>query len=109
MNKTNYFLCILKLDKTGAHFYSPFLTIREEGEDATRVCYSSDKMRDDIPEGVFMYPSDDYENCPKSAYCQLTGDIVKGQPMFLTEDQYANDKLWAIPSKKDAKTTSKSK
>ena len=109
MNKTNYFLCILKLDKTGAHFYSPFLTIREEGEDATRVCYSSDKMRDDIPTGTFLYPLDDYENCPKSAYCQLTGDIVKGQPMFLTEDQYANDKLWAIPSKKDAKTTSKSK
>ena len=109
MNKTNYFLCILKLDKTGAHFYSPFLTIREEGEDATRVCYSSDKMRDDIPTGTFLYPLDDYENCPKSAYCQLTGDIVKGQPMFLTEDQYADDKLWVVPASKASKATVASK
>ena len=109
MNITDYFLCILKLDKSGAHFYSPYLTVREEGDKAVRVSYSSEKRRDDIPEGVYLYPTDDYENCPKSAYCQLTGPVVKGQPMFLTEDQYANDKLWAIPSKKDAKTTSKSK
>ena len=109
MNKLNYYLCILKLDKTGAHFYSPFLTTREEGADAVRVSYSSDKMRDDIPAGVFLYPVDDYENCPKSAYCQLTGAIVKGQPMFLTEDQYADDKLWVAPTTKPAKTASKSK
>ena len=105
MNKSDYYLCILKLDKTGAHFYSPFLTTREEGEDATRVSYSSDKMRDDIPQGVFLYPVDEYEGCPKSAYCQLTGDIVKGQPMYVTEDQYDNDKLWVVPSKEDSKAT----
>jgi len=109
MKRLDYFLCILKLDKTGAHFYSPFLTTREEGADAVRVSYSSDKMRDDIPQGVFLYPTDDYENCPKSAYCQLTGDVVKGQPMFLTEDQYADDKFWPVPTKKDAKATVASK
>ena len=109
MNKLNYFLCVLKLDKTGAHFYSPFLTTREEGADAVRVSYSSDKMRDDIPSGVFLYPVDDYENCPKSSYCQLTGDVVKGQPMFLTEDQYADAKLWVEPSKEDATADSKTK
>ena len=99
MIKTDYFLCVLKLDKSGSHFYSPFLTVREVGTDATRVSYSSDKMRDDIPEGVFMYPEDDFEHCPKSAYCQLTGGLVKGQPMYLTEDQYADDKFWVVPSK----------
>ena len=109
MKRLDYFLCILKLDKTGAHFYSPFLTTREEGADAVRVSYSSDKMRDDIPQGVFLYPTDDYENCPKSAYCQLTGDVVKGQPMFLTEDQFANDKLWTVPSKKASKAIEASK
>ena len=98
MKQEDYYLCRLKLDKTGAHFYSPFLTTREEGEDATRVSYSSDKMRDDIPQGVFLYPVDEYEGCPKSAYCQLTGDIVKGQPMFLTEKQYEDGKLWATPA-----------
>jgi len=109
MKRLDYFLCILKLDKTGAHFYSPFLTTREEGVDAVRVSYSSSKMRDDIPEGVYMYPSDDYENCPKSAYCQLLGDIVKGQPMYVTEEQYDNDKLWVVPSKKASKATPKTK
>jgi hypothetical protein len=109
MKRLDYFLCILKLDKTGAHFYSPFLTTREEGVDAVRVSYSSSKMRDDIPEGVFLYPTDEFEHCPKSAYCQLTGDIVKGQPMFLTEDQYADDKFWPVPASKPAKTASKSK
>ena len=109
MNITDYFLCILKLDKSGAHFYSPYLTVREEGDKAVRVSYSSEKRRDDIPEGVYLYPTDDYENCPKSAYCQLTGPVVKGQPMFLTEDQYANDKLWVAPASKPAKTASKTK
>ena len=108
MNKLNYFLCTLKIDKSGAHFYSPFLTTREEGDKAVRVSYSSEKRRDDIPEGVYLYPTDDYENCPKSAYCQLTGPVVKGQPMFLTEDQYANDKLWVVPSK-PTKSTPKTK
>ena len=107
MKRLDYFLCILKIDKSGAHFYSPFLTIREEGDKAVRVSYSTDTMRKDIPEGVYLYPTDAYEQCPKSAYCQLTGAIVKGQPMFLTEDQYANDKFWA-PAK-PAKTASKSK
>ena len=108
MNKLNYFLCTLKIDKSGAHFYSPFLTTREEGDKAVRVSYSSETMRKDIPEGVYLYPTDDYEQCPKSAYSQLTGAIVKGQPMFLTEDQYANDKFW-VPASKPAKTTSKTK
>ena len=105
MIRLHYFLCMLKLDKNGSHFYSPFLTTKEVGDQGTRVGYSSTKMRDDIPEGVYMYPSDDYENCPKSAYCQLLGDIVKGQPMYVTEDQFANDKLWVVPSKKASKAT----
>ena len=105
MIRLDYFLCTLKIDKNGSHFYSPFLTTKHEGDEGTRVEYSSDKMRDDIPEGVFMYPSDEYETCPKSAYCQLLGDIVKGQPMYVTEDQFANDKLWVLPAKKDSKAT----
>ena len=105
MKRLDYFLCTLKIDKNGSHFYSPFLTTKSIGDEGTRVEYSSEKMRKDIPDGVFMYPSDDYENCPKSAYCQLTGDIVKGQPMYVTEDQFANDKLWVVPSKKASKAT----
>ena len=104
MIRLDYFLCTLKIDKNGSHFYSPFLTTKYEGDEGTRVEYSNVKMRDDIPEGVFMYPSDDYENCPKSAYCQLTGDIVKGQPMYVTEEQYANDKLWVVPAKEASKS-----
>ena len=109
MKRLDYFLCTLKIDKNGSHFYSPFLTTKYEGDEGTRVEYSNVKMRDDIPEGVFMYPSDDYENCPKSAYCQLTGAIVKGQPMYVTEDQFANDKLWVLPASKSSKSDSKTK
>jgi len=109
MKRLDYFLCTLKIDKNGSHFYSPFLTTKSIGDEGTRVEYSSEKMRDDIPEGVFMYPSDDYEKCPKSAYCQLTGAIVKGQPMYVTEDQFANDKLWVLPASKSSKSDSKTK
>jgi len=109
MKRLDYFLCTLKIDKNGSHFYSPFLTIREEGQDGTRVQFNPSTMRDDIPEGVFFYPADDYEHCPKDAYCQLLGAIVKGQPMYVTEDQFANDKLWVVPSKKASKATPKTK
>ena len=103
MKRFDYFLCVLKINEKGLHFYSPFLTIREEGQDGTRVQFNTSSMRDDIPKGVFFYPADDYENCPKSAYAQLTGPLVKGQPQVVTEDQYADDNLWVIPSKGDTK------
>ena len=109
MKRFDYFLCILKINDKGLHFYSPFLTLREKGDNATRVSYKSELMRDDIPEGVFMYPDDTYETCPKTAYCQLLGAMTVGQPMYVTEDQFANDKLWVVPASKSSKADSKTK